>query len=186
MFDWLKDLINWLKDELIPFVIITEYERGVLLRLGKAERVEGVYVVRGPGLHWRWPLIDTIITTTVVPTTVDLAEQTVTTRNSVQLVIECSVKYDIIDAAVLLLEVHGAVDALADMSKGIIRRQISALEWPAVNDVSFEKDVLKLINKEAKRWGIRAVAFNVASLAPMRSIRLLQSYAYKNNESTNK
>ena len=183
MFDWLKELVAWLKEELIPVTVIDEYSRGVRLRWGKADRdEEGKYVILEPGLHWRWPFRDNILTVSVVATTVDLTEQTVTTWNSVQLVIECSVKYKVINAGKLLLEAQNPVDALADMSKGIIRRAIATKEWPSINNLYFEDEIKKLIDKEAKQWGLKCVAFNIATLAPMRSIRLLQTYAYKSNE----
>lgn len=180
MFDWIKDLVVWLRDELKFWVIINHYDRGVRLRLGKHRG--GVLT---PGIHWRLPVIDEVATVMIKPTTLDLTEQTVTTRNSVQVVIECSVKYEIVDAVIVLLEVHSAVDALADMSKGIIRKIITSHDWPQLNDSALEVEVLKELKKESRKWGIRVVAFNIATLAPMRSIRLLQTSSYKLNETNN-
>lgn len=177
MFDWLKDILKEFWTELKPWVVIDHYDRGVRLRLGKYSGK-----VLDPGPHWKLPFIDEILTVMVKPTTVDLTEQTVTTANNVQLVIEGAVKYEVKDAAKLLLEVNSAVDALADMTKGIIRNTIILDDWPAVNTEDFNELLTAQVQSEAEQWGLNVLQVTIISMAPMRSIRLLQTYAYKQNE----
>jgi regulator of protease activity HflC (stomatin/prohibitin superfamily) len=177
MFDWIKDLLKQLWEELIPFVVVNHYDRGVRLRFGKR-----IGTVIEPGLCWKFPFSDKILTVMVKPTTMDLSEQTITTANNVQVVIEAAIKYEIKDPVKLLLEVNSAVDALADMSKGIIRTVLVAEEWPACNGNKVSQTITKLVNEEAKKWGCAVSVVTISTMAPMRSIRLLQSYAYKSNE----
>jgi regulator of protease activity HflC (stomatin/prohibitin superfamily) len=192
MFDWIKDLFIWLRDELQLGVTIEHYNRGVRLRLGKHIRPGIKFFkwrlfklsgkVMKPGWHWKLPFIDDINTVMVKTTTMDLSEQTVTTRNSVQLVIEAAVKYDVSNPVKLMLEVGSATDALADMSKGIIRNTLVHADWPQCNGDDYSVELTDRIRTEAAQWGIRVKAVTIISMAPMRSIRLLTSYNYKNNE----
>ena len=181
MFDLIRELINWFKSELLPFYTIPHYQRGVVLRFGKARvNKAGEYVVVQPGFHWCIPFADDVLTCSVVPTTLDLTEQTVTTRNSVELVIESSVKYEVVDAGKFLLDVAGAVEAIADMSKGIIRNSVVAQEWPAVNSPDFDKELNAAVKREANKWGLKIHKLTITSMGRMRSLRILQTQSYKN------
>lgn len=179
MLDWLKELLQTLWQDLRPWYVVDQYERGVRLRLG---RFTGR--VLEPGLHFKIPFADNVLTAFWVPTTLDLSEQTVTTGNNVQLVIEATIKYEVEDAAKVLLEVGSASDALADMAKGIIRRCAVQSNWPDTNGEEYEKLVNRKIKLEAKRWGLRVHEVSIVSMAPMRSIRLLQTNSYKTTERT--
>lgn len=179
MLDWLKQLIQEFWEQIRPWIVIDAYERGVCLRLGK-------YTGRvlEPGFHWKYPFADNILTVLWVPTTLDLSEQTVTTGNDMQLVIEATVKFEVDDAVKFLLEVNSAADALADMAKGIIRRCAVQSTWPETNGEDFEKEVNRKVKAEAKKWGLKVYEVSIVSMAPMRSIRLLQTNSYKQTERT--
>jgi len=177
MLDWLKELIQGLWEHLKFWYIVNEYERAVVLRLGKKHGD-----VRLPGPYFKLPFIDDVISTQVVPTTLDLSEQTITTGDNVQLVVESTVKYEVEDAIKLLLEVRSAADALADMAKGIIRREAVQSTWPATNGEEFERIINRKIKLEAKKWGIKVHEVSITSMAPMLSIRLLQTSSWKDTD----
>jgi regulator of protease activity HflC (stomatin/prohibitin superfamily) len=197
MFDKLIEILQAIREKVSLWEKINHYDRGVRLRGGKFKR-PGITIpywrgksitlfklsgkVLEPGIHWKLPVFDDIITTMVMPTTVDLTEQSLTTRNGRELVIECSVKYSVSKPDVVLLECYGAVNALTDMSKDIVRSVIAREDWPLVDEYKLKRRILNLLKREAKRWGIRVIAFNIASLAPMRSVRVLMTQGYKNNE----
>lgn len=192
MFDWLKELVQLLWKHLVPFFVLDQYEGGVRLRLGKHIR-PGVRVWRwhlfklagkplGPGLYLKWPIIDEAVYTQVVPSTIDLSEQTVTTANGVQIVIESSLKFEVKDVVKLLLEVSNATEAVADMAKGIIRRCATQSNWPDMNGEDFDKLVNRKVKAEAKRWGLEVHEVVISTMAPMRSIRLLQTTSNKLTE----
>ena len=76
MFDRIFEILQWAFEALVPFVIILEYQRGVLLRLGKFKRE------LGPGLHWCLPLhLDTVLHEDVMPRTQRIAGLSTTTRD---------------------------------------------------------------------------------------------------------
>lgn len=177
MLDWLKELIQGLWEHLKFVYVVDEYERSVVLRLGR--RLGGV---RTPGWYFKIPFLDSILSTQVVPTTIDLSEQTLTTADNVQLVVESTIKYEVEDAIKLLLEVRSAADALSDMAKGIIRREAVQSKWPETNGEDFEKVINRKIKIEAKKWGIKVHEVIITSMAPMLSIRLLQTNSWKETD----
>jgi len=91
--------------------IAQEYERGVVLRLGR-------YVgLRGPGLYWIAPLgIERATTIDVRTLTVSAEQQETITRDSVTIKVNAVLWYRIVDAARSVIEVadaHTAVYQLA-------------------------------------------------------------------------
>jgi regulator of protease activity HflC (stomatin/prohibitin superfamily) len=193
---WLWDILKEFYYDLLFWVTINHYDRGVRLRVGKHIR-PGIKVFRWrigklsgevlkPGFHWKWPFADNILTIMVKPTTLDLTEQSLCTHDGIEVVIECSIKYSVSNPTILLLEVHSATDALADMSKEIIGATMSMYDYNEVRGElreQFKLQVLRKIRDEARKWGIRVSTFNIATLSRMRSIRLIQTSSTKQGES---
>lgn len=170
------DKLLELGSDLIPFEIINHYDRGVKLRFGKAVcNRQGKPKVLTPGLHFKWPFIDNINSHMVKVTTMDLSEQTVTTKDGQSVVARGVLKYEVNDVATLLLEVDSPAAAVKDMSMGILRDTLVEKNWSECNDPELGKQVATKIRREAKKWGIEIQTFTLTDLAIMRSIRLLNS-----------
>ena len=117
----LDSLIQWLTsiiEHISPFVIVKQYENGIQLRFGKYMRS------LNPGLYIKIPFIDEILTQHVVLTTLSLPAQSLVTSDNKNIVVEAMVKYKITDAQIFLLEVYDSVDAVSDISQGIIKELI--------------------------------------------------------------
>lgn len=167
--------------ELNPFEVVEYYNRGVKLRLGRVVKDRhGNVKVLEPGLHWRWPFIEVIASHMVKPTTMDLSEQTLTTKDGLSIVVRGVLKYEVSDVATLLLEVDSPQAAVADMSMGIIRDAFVERDWKECNDPSLPGQIAIKIRREAKRWGINVLQLTLTDLAIMKSFRLLNSYSEKN------
>jgi len=105
--------------------IAQEYQRGVVLRLGR-------YVgLRGPGLYWVVPLgIERATTIDVRTRTVSAEQQETITRDSVTIKVNAVLWYRIVDAARSVIQVADARrDFLHQLSTNLIRRfQMIAVE----------------------------------------------------------
>lgn len=128
-----------------------------------------------PGFYWKIPFADTIYTIQVKPTTMELSEQTVATKDNCSVVVKAIVKYEIDDAATLLLEVHDSLDAISDMTKGIIRKELIEINWTDCNNPDLEVRIKRKAKAEAKKWGISISEVTLTDLGLMRSIRLLNT-----------
>lgn len=170
---WIDSLLNWLHaiwGWVWPFRIVNAWEGGVILRLGRFQREIG------PGLRWVWPLgFECEMTTNVVVQTQRLPAQSMTTKDGKPVVAQGIVKFRVKDVQRYLLEVYDTGDAMVDVSCGAILRAVSGREWLACTDTEeLEKDLERAVQKEVTRFGIDVMKVTLATLAPMRSLRLVQ------------
>jgi len=112
MFEKLVAYISERIDRLLPWVELTDTDAGIVLRFGKYSRSVG------PGLNLKWPIIEQVLTETIVITTLPLRSQTLTTKDGKSVVVSSIVKYAIKDVKPYLLEIWDAVDVLGDTTMG--------------------------------------------------------------------
>lgn len=169
MLERFLELVLEFLEDIKPYQIIPYYDKGVRLRLGKPRGV----LEYGP--HWKIPFVDTIMVRMVKPTTMNLNEQSVTTKDNISVVVKAVIKYEIADVEKLLLEVNDPVDAISDMTQGIIREKIINRNYSECNDGVLTSEILRSAKIEAKKWGISILDITLTDLAQMRSIRLLNT-----------
>lgn len=167
MFDKLIEIIShwWL--QLVPFVIIREYEEAVLLRFGMFNKVMLA------GIHFKIPLIDEVLDQHVVVTTLSLDAQSLYTKDKQNIVVKAVIKYKISDVKTFLLEVYDAQDALSDMSQSIIKNVIMSMSMDECTDSELDNTLTKKVRVEARKWGVEVQQVTLTDLAPIRSFRLI-------------
>ncbi len=168
MIERILDFIIEILSDLKFWVVIPHYDMGIQLRLGKH------YKTLSPGIHWKIPFVDQILTHMVKTKTINLNEQTLTTLDNKQIVIKAVIKYEVSNVEKLLLEVNDAPDAVSDMTQGIIRNVVITKNFDLLNDQDFSKEVLSKARIESERWGIKILAITITDLAQIRTIRLMQ------------
>jgi regulator of protease activity HflC (stomatin/prohibitin superfamily) len=167
MFDKLIDVItNWWS-QIVPAVIVPNYEQGVLLRNGKFIKV------LQPGFHVKLPIFDEVITQHVVVTTLSLAPQSLYTKDKQNIVVKGVIKYRISDVQTFLLEVYDAQDALADMTQSIIKNIIITTSLEQCLDPEIDNILSKKVRVEAKKWGVDVQQVTLTDIAPIRSFRII-------------
>jgi regulator of protease activity HflC (stomatin/prohibitin superfamily) len=167
MLDKLIDFLLSILDKLLPFKIINQTDRGVRLRFGK-------YIeILSPGLKWKIPFFDEIINITTVWTTLSLPSQSLTTKDQKDVVVKAIVKYKILDIEIFALEVWDAIDAISDMTQGIVFEVVRDKTWEELQSPDLKDFISKKARKEAKRWGIEIETVTLSDLAKITSIRLL-------------
>ena len=167
MFDKLIEIIShwWL--QIVPFVIIRDYEEAVLLRFGRFNKL------LKPGLHIKFPFFDEVIEQHMVVTTLSLDAQSLYTKDKQNVVIKGVVKYKIADVKTFLLEVYDAKDAIADMSQSIIKNVIMSMTLEECTDAEIDNALTKKVRVEARKWGVEVQQVTLTDLAPIRSFRLI-------------
>lgn len=167
MFDKLIEIISnwWL--QIIPVIIIRDYEEAVLLRFGKFKSV------LKPGMHFKIPMFDEVIDQHVVVTTLSLDAQSLYTKDKQNIVVKAVIKYKISDVKTFLLEVYDAQDALSDMSQSIIKNVIMSMSMDECTDSELDNTLTKKVRVEAKKWGVEVQQVTLTDLAPIRSFRLI-------------
>jgi len=168
LFDWLLSFYEHIN----PFVIIREYQQGLLLRLGEFKKV------LNKGLHFKIPFIDEVMLQHVVLTTLNLSAQSLYTKDKCNIVVKAVIKYKISDIKVFLLEVFDSVDAIGDVTQGIIKNIIMEKTFEECLSSEIDNIITKKVRVECKKWGVEIAQVTLSDIAPIKTIRLI-------NESTN-
>ena len=158
-------IINFWRD-VMPVFIINEYQRGVFLHCGKFVKT------LEPGLHFKIPFIQDYIADHVVPTTLTLPCQSITTKDGKNIVAKGIIKYKIDNIKVFLLEVNDAIDAISDMTQSIIKKQIMKREWDDCVNANLDGIIPVATKTEAQKWGIYVIQVTLSDLGIIRSFRL--------------
>lgn len=167
MFDKLIEIIShwWL--QIVPFIIVRDYEEAVLLRFGRFNKL------LKPGIHIKLPFFDEVIEQHIAITTLSLDAQSLYTRDKQNIVVKAVVKYKIADVKTFLLEVYDAQDAIADMSQSIIKNVIMSMTLEECTDTELDNTLSKKVRVEARKWGVEVQQVTLTDLAPIRSFRLI-------------
>lgn len=163
LIDWLTSVIN----DLVPFFIVKEYEEALQLSGGKFKRkVEA-------GFYRKIPFYDEVMRQHITMTTLNLPAQSLVTKDHKNIVVKAVVKYKITDIKVFLLEVYDSVDAISDVSQGIIKNVIMPVPWEQCKDLEIDNTITKKVRNELKKFGVYIEAVTLTSIAEMRTIRLI-------------
>lgn len=166
MLDKLIDLIIQFLEDILPFVIIPEYKKGVVLRFGKYKKtMDG-------GIHFKIPFFDNIIQDFICTTTLGLHPQSVTTRDGKSIVVRGIIKYKIFDIHNYTILVYDSKDAMSDTTMGIIKETINERDWEDVQKGKIDNLISKRVIKAMEEYGIEVEKLTLTDMAEMKSIRL--------------
>ena len=171
MFDKLVDLLVRFSMDILPFVIVEQWNGAVQLRYGKFIRV--LY----PGIHFKIPFFDSIIECPVITQSVNLPSQTLTTLDDESIVLKSIIRYKVSNIQTYLLGVMHANDVLIDTTQGIIRDVVEMTTWPGLVDVNSQ--ITNEVKEYVVRWGIEVEAVTITDLGLVKSFRIFGDEAHK-------
>ncbi len=151
-----------------PFFVVDQWEEAVVLRLGRHHRSVK------PGFHWKWPWFEQVFEQRITTSTVPSASQSLTTKDGKNIVVSGIIKYRVTDVKIFLTETEEPIDAVGDLTQGIIKNVIMAKTWEECLSTGLDNEITKKVRVEAKRWGIEVEQVTLGSLAILRSFRLIR------------
>jgi regulator of protease activity HflC (stomatin/prohibitin superfamily) len=169
MFEKLAEWIASIRDSLRPWEVVEAYNRGVVLRWGKYNRT------LDPGLHWKWPLAEDVISVLACITTLPLPPQTLTTRDDVGVVVAAVVKYEITKPEPYVTDIWDQKDVLGDVTMGAVRQAIAAVDYATLVAQPPERGILEAVRKEVGKYGFKIHNVTFTDVGRVRSLRLIQA-----------
>jgi regulator of protease activity HflC (stomatin/prohibitin superfamily) len=137
---------------MMPFIqIAKEWERAIILRLGKFKKV------RGPGVFIVLPFIDKVSKIVDLRIRVtDFVAETTLTKDSVTVTVDALCFWLVWDAEKAILEVENYVDAVVLSSQTALRNAISknSLSTLLEEGELIEEHIRKEVDKKTTEWGI--------------------------------
>ena len=171
MFDKLVALIERFGYQLMPWVIVEEWNAGVHLRYGR-------YInTLNSGVHFKIPFFDNIIECPVITQSVNLPSQTLTTLDDESIVLKAIIRYKVINVRTYLLGVMHANDVLIDTTQGMIRDVVELTTWD--NLVNVNEIITDKVKEYVVRWGIEVEAVTITDLGIVKSFRIFGDEPHK-------
>lgn len=137
--------------------IIPEYERVVVLRLGR------LIGTRGPGIIFLIPFIDQGIRMSLRIVTLDVPTQEVITRDNVTTKVDAVVYYRVVDPAKTVVSVEDFSYATAQLAQTTLRSVVGQAE---LDELLAERDKLNaqlqlILDEATDPWGIKVTAVEI-------------------------
>jgi regulator of protease activity HflC (stomatin/prohibitin superfamily) len=171
MFDKLVDLLVRFSMDILPFVIVEQWNGAVQLRYGKFIKV------LSPGIHFKIPFFDSIVECPVITQSVNLPSQTLTTLDDESIVLKSIIRYKVSNIQTYLLGVMHANDVLIDTTQGMIRDVVELTTWDDLVDVN--ETITNKVKEYVVRWGIEVEAVTITDLGIVKSFRIFGDEAHK-------
>ncbi len=130
--------------------IINQYERGVVLTLG---RYSGL---RQPGLRVVIPVFQRMIKVDIRSTPVDVPRQEVITRDNVTINVDAVVYFRVISAEKAVLETNNYTYATAQFAQAALRDVVGNVELDSLlsQREQISDQIKRIVDSETDRWGI--------------------------------
>jgi regulator of protease activity HflC (stomatin/prohibitin superfamily) len=130
--------------------IINQYERGIVLTLGKYSST------RTPGLNIIIPIIQTIRKVDVRSTPVDVPKQEVITKDNVTIGVDAVVYYRVVDSAKAVLETTNYSYATSQFAQAALRDVVGNVELDELlgKREEISQQIKNIVDAETDKWGI--------------------------------
>ncbi len=131
--------------------IVAEWERGVILRLG---RLVGA---KGPGLFVIIPFIDRMIKVDLRVVTMDVPSQEVITKDNVTVRVNAVVYFRVVDPEASVVKVLDHIRATSQISQTTLRNVLgqSELDELLTKREKLNQMLQKIIDEQTDPWGIK-------------------------------
>ena len=154
---------------LIPMTvkIVTEYERGVIFRLG---RLVGA---KGPGLFFIVPFADRMVKVDLRVITMDVPSQEVITRDNVTVRVNAVVFLRVVDPESAVVKVLDHIRATSQISQTTLRNVLGQSD---LDDLLSQREKLnetlqKIIDEQTDPWGVKVSAVEIKEVELAETMR---------------
>lgn len=159
--------------------ILKEYERGVVLMLGR------FWKVKGPGLVWVIPILQkmSVVDTRIV--TMDVAPQDVITRDNVSVKVNAVIYFKVVEPRKAILDVQDFYFATSQIAQTSLRSILGQQEVDALfaNREELNVALQKIIDQHTEPWGVKVTAVEVKNVDfPPEMLRAMAKQAEAERE----
>jgi regulator of protease activity HflC (stomatin/prohibitin superfamily) len=131
--------------------IFREYERGVIFRLGRFNRVGG------PGLTIVIPLIEQVAKVDLRVITLDVPTQDVISRDNVSVKVNAVIYFRIVDPAKSIIQVASPFEATSQLAQTTLRSVLGQHELDEMlsQRERLNTDIQAILDQQTEAWGIK-------------------------------
>lgn len=140
--------------------IIDQYERGVVLTLGKFSGT------RQPGLTWIFPIIQRMIKIDLRITTTDIPQQEVITKDNVPVGINAVVYFQVENAEFAVLNIKDYALAVSQYAQAALRDVVGSIELDSLlsEREKTAEEIKKIVDQATKQWGLNVTDIKIQDI----------------------
>ncbi len=150
---WIIGIIIIVLLIIIPMTVkvVTEYERGVIFRLGR------LIGAKGPGLFLIIPFIDRMVKVDLRVVTMDVPSQEVITKDNVTVRVNAVVYFRVVDPEASVVKVLDHIRATSQISQTTLRNVLgqSELDELLTQREKLNQMLQKIIDEHTDPWGVK-------------------------------
>jgi regulator of protease activity HflC (stomatin/prohibitin superfamily) len=143
------------------FVVVYDGQHALKFTLGRAGAVVG------PGVHWKWPIIQNYKVEETKDTTLELEPQTIQLRDDLVYTVGARVVYQIVDLRKAIIEVDNLVTGLRNRMVLAVQRVVMSQDRESIRDLPAMVAQVKLeLHLVEEQWGIKIHEFGFSTFSP--------------------
>ncbi|MDI9546182.1 MAG: slipin family protein [Chloroflexota bacterium] len=147
--------------------IVSEYERGVIFRLGRVQEA------KGPGLFFIIPFIDQMVKVDLRTVTLDVPTQEAITRDNVTIKVNAVCYFRVMDPVAAVVNVANYLLATGQIAQTTLR---SVMGQSELDELLSQRDKInrqlqQIIDEQTEPWGIKVSVVEVKDLELPQSMQ---------------
>jgi regulator of protease activity HflC (stomatin/prohibitin superfamily) len=143
------------------FVVVYDGQHALKFELGRAKNIVG------PGVHFKWPIIQRFKVRDTRDTTLDLEPQIIQLRDDLVFEVDAKLIYQIVDLRKAMIEVDDLVQGLKNRVTIAIQKVVKAQNRETIGDLNqMVEQVLVALKPVEDQWGIAVREFGFSNFAP--------------------
>jgi len=143
------------------FVVVYDGQHALKFTLGRAGAVVG------PGVHWKWPIIQKYSIRETKDTTLELEPQTIQLRDDLVYTVGARAVYQIVDLRRAMIEVDNLVTGLKNRFVLAVQRVVKAQDRASIRDLpAMVAEVKRELAAVQEQWGIHIREFGFSTFSP--------------------
>src|SRR5262245_2657566 len=143
------------------FVVVYDGQHALKFTLGRAGEVVG------PGVHWKWPIVQAYKVKETKDTTIELEPQTIQLKDDLVYEVGARAVYQIVDLRKAVIEVDNLVTGLKNRMVLAVQRVVKAQDRESIRDL---KAMVAAVKTELRpvedQWGVQIHEFGFSTFSP--------------------
>jgi regulator of protease activity HflC (stomatin/prohibitin superfamily) len=143
------------------FVVVYDGQHALKFTLGRAR-----YVV-GPGVHWKWPIVQRFQVQSTKHTTLDLEPQVIQLADDLVYEVDAKVLYQVVDLLKAIIEIDDLVTGLQNRVVLAIQRVVSSKTRDTIRDTeALIRGIREELRPVEDQWGVKILQLGFSNLSP--------------------
>jgi regulator of protease activity HflC (stomatin/prohibitin superfamily) len=156
--------------------LLYEYERGVVFTLGKFSGI------RGPGITYVFPIVQTMTKVDMRIKTVDIPRQEVMTRDNIPMLINAVVYFKVMDPKAVIIQIEDHLYAVRQYTQAALRDVIgnSEMDYVLTEREQIADSIKDIVDSETSSWGVDVESIKIQEVelpADMKRAMAIQAEA---------